>query len=102
MLGSLKRTRPADLLSAMGNHHRLTILSLILDTEVSVGDLSTRVGLSQSALSQHLAKLRSLNLVDTRRNAQTVYYSTRHPGVRRLLECLNTMSEAPADRSGTS
>jgi DNA-binding transcriptional ArsR family regulator len=41
---------------------------------MSVNNLATRVNLSQSALSQHLAKLRNLNLVETRRDGQTIYY----------------------------
>lgn len=67
--------RASALLKAMGNPHRLTILCHLIDTERSVGELERIVGLSQSALSQHLARLRRDGLVKTRRCAQTIYYS---------------------------
>lgn len=59
----------------MGNPHRLTILCHLIHSERSVGELERIVGLSQSALSQHLARLRRDRLVKTRRCAQTIYYS---------------------------
>jgi DNA-binding transcriptional ArsR family regulator len=63
------------LLKAMSNEHRLLILCHLAPGEKSVGELVRLVGLSQSALSQHLARLRRDNLVRTRRDAQTIYYS---------------------------
>ena len=63
------------LLKAMSNEHRLMILCQLVTGEKSVGELVRLVGLSQSALSQHLARLRRDNLVRTRRDAQTIYYS---------------------------
>ncbi|MGR5543260.1 ArsR/SmtB family transcription factor, partial [Vibrio campbellii] len=62
-------------LKAMANESRLQILCLLLDTELSVGQISAQLDLSQSALSQHLAWLRRDGLVETRKEAQTVYYS---------------------------
>jgi DNA-binding transcriptional ArsR family regulator len=59
----------------MSNEHRLMILCQLVSGEKSVGELVRLVGLSQSALSQHLARLRRDNLVRTRRDAQTIYYS---------------------------
>jgi ArsR family transcriptional regulator, virulence genes transcriptional regulator len=67
--------RASALLKAMGNPHRLMILGQLIQAERSVGELERIVGLSQSALSQHLARLRRDNLVKTRRSAQTIYYS---------------------------
>jgi DNA-binding transcriptional ArsR family regulator len=65
----------AALLKALSNEHRLLILChLIAESEVTVGDLVAKVGLSQSALSQHLAKLRAEGLVTYRREAQTLFY----------------------------
>ncbi|WP_132279610.1 metalloregulator ArsR/SmtB family transcription factor [Neorhizobium sp. JUb45] len=84
--------KSAELLSHLANCNRLDILRLLLDTEISVGDLSRKIGLSQSALSQHLARLRSSGLVETRRDAQTIYYTTRHDGVRKLLQCLEEIT----------
>jgi DNA-binding transcriptional ArsR family regulator len=63
------------LLKAMSNEHRLLILCQLMAGEKSVGELVRLVGLSQSALSQHLARLRRDSLVRTRREAQTIYYS---------------------------
>lgn len=62
------------LLSALANESRLAILCELVEGERSVGALVEAVGLSQSALSQHLAKLRAAGIVATRRNAQTIYY----------------------------
>jgi DNA-binding transcriptional ArsR family regulator len=62
------------LLRALANERRLRILCQLRDGEQSVGALVQAVGLSPSALSQHLAKLRADRLVATRRHAQTIYY----------------------------
>jgi ArsR family transcriptional regulator, virulence genes transcriptional regulator len=67
--------RASQLLKALGNEHRLMILCLLLNGERAVGELVREVGLSQSALSQHLARLRRDGLVSTRRSAQTIYYA---------------------------
>ena len=65
----------ADLLKCLANPHRLAILCVLGEGEVSVGELNDRIPLAQSALSQHLAMLREEGLVATRREAQTIYYS---------------------------
>ena len=65
----------ADLLKAIANPNRLQILCVLGEGELSVGALNERIPLSQSALSQHLAVLRSDGLVRTRRESQTIYYS---------------------------
>ena len=62
------------MLRTLANPQRLKILSLLAGGELSVGDLQAQIALTQSALSQHLAKLRAQNLVATRRQAQTIYY----------------------------
>jgi DNA-binding transcriptional ArsR family regulator len=62
------------LLKAMANPHRLLILCVLGEGELSVGALNERIPLSQSALSQHLAVLREDGLVATRRESQTIYY----------------------------
>ena len=69
-----KAAEAARLLSALANENRLAILCELVDGERSVGTLVEAVGLTQSALSQHLAKLRSGGIVATRRDAQTIYY----------------------------
>jgi len=67
--------RASALLKAMSNERRLLILCHLTQGEKSVGELELLLPLSQSALSQHLARLRRDGLVDTRRAAQTIYYS---------------------------
>ncbi|MDH6234909.1 DNA-binding transcriptional ArsR family regulator [Mesorhizobium soli] len=79
----------ATLLSLLGNEKRLVIVSHLLEGEMSVGAIAEKVDLSQSALSQHLAKLRSVDLVETRRDRQMIYYSCNSDAVRQLLGTLD-------------
>ena len=67
--------KASDLLGAMANSSRLMVLCQLADGEKSVSDLQPMIGLSQSALSQHLAVLRRKQLVRTRREGQSIYYS---------------------------
>jgi DNA-binding transcriptional ArsR family regulator len=69
----------AGLLRAMANPHRLQILCVLGEGEMSVGMLNERIPLSQSALSQHLAVLRDDGLVATRRESQSIHYRVQ-PG----------------------
>jgi DNA-binding transcriptional ArsR family regulator len=78
----------AQLLKALGNEQRLHILCNLLDGPLSVGELNQRLELSQSALSQHLALLREMELVETRREAQTIYYSLPDGPVVRVMALL--------------
>ena len=77
--------KASDLLKVMSNNHRLMLLCVLSQGEKCVGELEEIVGISQSALSQHLARLRESGLVATRRNAQTIYYSLSSQKVRKLL-----------------
>lgn len=65
----------ARFLRVLSNSHRLRVLCLLLEGELSVGEINAMVPVSQSVLSQHLAVLRTRKLVNTRRVAQTIYYS---------------------------
>jgi DNA-binding transcriptional ArsR family regulator len=85
----------SKLLKAMGNERRLAVLCHLSQREHSVTELCRLVGLSQSALSQHLAKLRRDHLVKTRRSAQTVYYSVASPEVAPLLHSLAEIFAPP-------
>ena len=76
------------LLKAVANRRRLTILCELSRGERSVSDLGEAIGLSQSALSQHLARLRADRIVATRRESQTIYYSLESEGARRLIDLL--------------
>jgi ArsR family transcriptional regulator len=78
----------ARLLRALANEHRLLILCHLVDGERSVGQLQSVVGLSQSALSQHLAVLREEGLVATRRESQTIWYRIQDPAALRVVETL--------------
>jgi len=78
----------AQLLKALANHRRLMMLCALADGERSVGELANEVGLGQSALSQHLARLRKLGILAARRDAQSIYYRVVDPSAARLLETL--------------
>lgn len=80
--------KAARMLRLLGNEYRLLVLCLLADGEKHVGALQEEVGLSQSALSQHLAKLREDGLVATRRESQTIHYRIADPDVVRLIETL--------------
>lgn len=79
----------STLLRVMGNEQRLLVLCQLLAGESSVGDLLTRIKLSQSALSQHLAVLREAGLVETRRAGQAVIYSLPAGPVHHLMQSLH-------------
>ncbi|WP_033067097.1 ArsR/SmtB family transcription factor [Thalassospira australica] len=83
-----KAEQASTLLKAMSNQSRLLILCQLNEGEKSVGELERIVGLSQSALSQHLARLRRDKLVQTRREAQTIYYSLNGDDALRVIETL--------------
>jgi ArsR family transcriptional regulator, virulence genes transcriptional regulator len=79
----------ARLLKALANDHRLLILCMLVEGEHSVSEMNERLDLSQSALSQHLARLREEGLVETRREAQTIYYRVAKGPVQRLIQTLH-------------
>ena len=82
-------SRAAALLRTVGNEQRLLVLCLLIDQgEASVGALLDQVQLSQSALSQHLARMREEGLVTFRRDAQTLYYHIADPAVEKLVAVL--------------
>jgi len=81
-------TEVAGLMKMLANSHRLMILCELHEGERSVGKLQQAVGIGQSALSQHLAKLRRDGLVNVRREAQTIHYSLADPNVREVMALL--------------
>ncbi|WP_027134769.1 ArsR/SmtB family transcription factor [Geminicoccus roseus] len=83
--------RATRLLRVMANEHRLAILCRIAGAEQSVGELARQTGLSQSAISQHLARLRREDLVRTRRDAQTVWYSLASGEAREMIATLDRL-----------
>jgi len=95
------------LLKAVANRRRLTILCELAHGERSVSALAAAIGLSQSALSQHLARLRADRVVATRRESQTIYYSLESERARKLIELLYQLycaadcgADAQADDKG--
>jgi len=79
----------AQLLKALANPQRLRVLCLLAGAELSVGQLNEALpDLSQSALSQHLAKLREEGMVRTRREAQTIWYALEPGPAERIIETL--------------
>jgi DNA-binding transcriptional ArsR family regulator len=83
------------LLTAMANPRRLMVLCNMLEGERSVGELAEIAGLSSAALSQHLGRMRDRDLVKTRRDGQTIYYSVASNQVRTVLETLHQLFCGP-------
>lgn len=86
-----KAGKAEDFLKALANRHRLMILCELHKGERSVTALQEAVGLSQSALSQHLARLRADSLVRTRREAQTIFYSLGSQEAARIIALMYEM-----------
>ncbi len=76
------------MLKLLANSKRLLILCNLLRKECSVNELTVLVGLSQSALSQHLAKMRNEGLVGTHKQGTTIYYRINKPEVEAILSTL--------------
>lgn len=89
-LGELqsRALRAAGLLKAMSNPVRLMVLCQLAEGEKSVGEIERGLDVSQSALSQHLAVLRSRGLVASRRAGQQIYYTLDGPEAPALLAAL--------------
>lgn len=83
--------KASALLKALANERRLLILCHLAGGERSVGELETLIDLSQSALSQHLARLRRDGLVTTRRSAQTIFYSLAGREAAAVMETLHAL-----------
>jgi DNA-binding transcriptional ArsR family regulator len=88
----------ASFLKSIANDRRLIILCELVKGERSVGELEAITELSQSALSQHLAKLREAKLVKTRRESQSIYYSLANTGVSKVIGVLHDVYCRPARR----
>lgn len=86
-----KAAEAESFLKALANRHRLMVLCELHKGELSVTKLQEAIGLSQSSLSQHLARLREDKLVKTRRASQTIYYSLADGNVSRVIGLLYEM-----------
>ena len=80
--------KAAALLKALSNRHRLMVLCRLGETERAVAELQAQVGLSQSALSQHLAVLREEGLVATRREGTSIFYRIADPAALKVIAVL--------------
>ena len=83
-------SQAAALLKILSNENRLLILCHLGEQEMSVSKLNECIDLSQSSLSQHLARLRGDGLVKTRRQSQTIYYSIAEPLALKLIAFLQS------------
>jgi DNA-binding transcriptional ArsR family regulator len=86
-----KATEAAALLKELANEKRLMICCALADQELCVGDINELVPLSQSALSQHLARLREQGIVVTRRDGQSVYYSLAGDSALKIIMTLRSI-----------
>lgn len=80
--------RASELMKTLGHRDRLMILCQLADGEKSVGQVADALGLQQSPLSQHLARMRREGLVTTRRESQTIYYSLAKDDVTKVIGVL--------------
>ncbi len=88
----------ASMLRLLASERRLMVLcTLIVEGEAPVGRLAQRAGLSQPAMSQHLAKLREDGLVATRRTGTTIHYRIADPRVERIMDVLQEVFCPPED-----
>ena len=89
----------AELLKDLAHSSRLLVLCALVSREHTVGELEELTGLGQSALSQHLARLRDSGLVATRREAQRIFYSISDTKAQILLEALHRIycADDPVD-----
>ncbi|MBL8584812.1 MAG: helix-turn-helix transcriptional regulator [Rhizobiaceae bacterium] len=92
----------SELLTAMANAKRLILLCNLLEGEKPVGQLAEIVGLTLAAASQHLAKMRALGLVRTRREGQQVFYRLASTQVEEVLKTLYRLYCAPQDWLGVT
>jgi DNA-binding transcriptional ArsR family regulator len=87
--------RASSLMKTLGHKDRLMILCQLADGEKSVGEIADLLEISQSPLSQHLSRMRKEGLVDTRREAQTIYYSLESGEASRIVEVLYELYCSP-------
>ena len=88
----VQASKAARIMKSLGNEKRLMILCKLMEQgEMSVIPMAEAVGLSQSALSQHLARMRENELVDFRREGQTLFYRVSDPNVNRIIKTLQSI-----------
>jgi len=88
-------TRASALMKTLGHKDRLMILCHLAGGEKSVGQIADLLEIPQSPLSQHLSRMRKEGLVDTRREAQTIFYSLKSGEASKIVEVLYELFCAP-------
>ncbi len=84
-------------LKQLANEQRLMILCHLADGEKSVSELQSLVGLEQSSISQHLARLRKQGIIKARRNSQSKYYSIANENALQVIELLHEIYCIPSE-----
>lgn len=79
------------ILRIMSNRYRIMVICKLMEQEQCVTDLNKGLNITQSALSQHLSLLRSADLVNTRRDKQTIYYSIKDEKLKDLMQALSNI-----------
>ena len=90
----------AEFCKTIANEKRLMIMTLLAEKELCVGDLAEAIGASVSNISQHLNVLRSRNIVRSRKEAQTVYYSLVHPRLYEACVIIRTVLLEDLEQQG--
>jgi DNA-binding transcriptional ArsR family regulator len=95
-----KADEAAEFLSLLGSPQRLRLLCLLIQGEMSVGELADATKTRQSVVSQHLALLRAHKIVSTRREGTSIFYSIENPAARAMIETLHRIYCEPAKARG--
>lgn len=99
MFGNFNHVKKAaQLLKAVGNPHRLQVLTELIDGEKNVGEINAEVDISQPALSQHLARMRAAGILTSRRDQRQIYYAIADVHILRALEIIARMSSPSENR----
>ena len=87
-IDSADLAKAADVIKVVGHPDRLRILEFLEDGEKAVGDIQDCLDLPQAIVSQHLAKMRGWDIVESRREGIHVYYWIVEPKVTHILDCI--------------
>ncbi|MCK6418661.1 MAG: metalloregulator ArsR/SmtB family transcription factor [Alphaproteobacteria bacterium] len=83
--------KASTFLKGLANPHRLAVLCLLSEGEKNVGELIAQTRISQTSMSQHLAKLKAEKIVTARRDHRTLYYSIKNPDVFRVISLMHDL-----------
>ncbi len=89
--------KAADVIKVVGHPDRLRILEFLEDGEKCVGEIQEVLEMPQAIVSQHLAKLRGWDIVESRRDGIHVYYHITEPKVSHILDCIRHCDLAEDD-----